>query len=132
MTGAANTSDVAAGGTIPVAPMSSSVRATASAGGTVDLKPGVITMAIERFDASVVCTPASRPTVLSVNVVATPVVVAGSSTTAASSSGSSATGSSTLANTGLANAGGLSLFGLGLILGGAAVLRMGRARRDEA
>jgi hypothetical protein len=132
MTGAANSSDVAAGGVIPIAPMSSSVRATASAGGTVDLKPGVITMEIERFNASVVCTPASRPTVLSVSVVATPVVVAGSSTTAASSSGSSATGSSTLANTGLANAGALTLFGLGLVLGGAAMLRMGRARREDA
>ena len=134
MTGAANTGDVAAGGTISVAPMSSSVRATASAGGTVDFKPGVITLAIERFDASVVCTPASRPAVLSVDVVATPVVVAGSSTTAgssSSSSSSSATGSSTLANTGLANAGALTLFGLGLVLGGAAMLRMGRARRED-
>jgi hypothetical protein len=132
MTGAANTGDVAAGGTIPIAPMSASVRATASAGGTVDFKPGVITLAIDRFDASVVCTPASRPTVLSVNVVATPVVVAGSSTTAASSSSSTTASSSTLATTGLANAGALSLIGLGMILGGAAVLRMGRTRHDDA
>ncbi len=133
MTGTANTGDVAAGGVIPVSPMGSSVRATASVGGTVDLKPGVMTMAIERFNASVVCTPASRPTVLSVSVVSTPLVVAGSSSSpGGSSSFSNATGSSTLATTGPVNAGALSFFGLAMVLGGVAVLRIGRARGQEA
>ena len=132
MTSAANSGDVPAGGTIPVAPMNASVRATASVGGTVDLKPGVMTMAIERFNASVVCTPASRPTVLSVSVVSTPLVVAGSSTPGGSSSFSNATGSSTLATTGPVNAGALSFFGLAMVLGGVAVLRIGRARGQEA
>lgn len=132
MTGAANASDVGAGGVIPVAPMSSSIRATASAGGTVDLKPGVMTMAIERFNASVVCTPASRPTVLSVSVVSTPLVVAGTSGSSGpgSSSFSNAAGGSTLATTGPVSTGALSFFGLALILGGVAVLRVGRARQE--
>ncbi len=132
MTGGANAGDVGAGGVIPVAPMSSSIRATASAGGTVDLKPGVMTMAIERFDASVVCTPASRPTVLSVSVVSTPVVVGGTSGSTGGSSGSSssAAGASTLATTGPVSAGALSFFGLALVLGGVAVLRFGRARQE--
>jgi hypothetical protein len=133
MTSTANSGDVPAGGTIPVAPMNASVRATASVGGTVDLKPGVMTMAIERFNASVVCTPASRPTVLSVGVVSTPLVVAGSSSSpGGSSSFSNATGSSTLATTGPVNAGALSFFGLAMVLGGVAVLRIGRARGQEA